>query len=127
MDLKYWEKSEGRTPYDYEINSKFDPFDKTDENNLATKTGRKLNMSSILIKPKYGEFFTSQTLTAHLEKINEEMILIGPHSFPKHTPTVSAKNMILQFKNQEDAIQAGTILQEHKLKLLTGTFTHAIF
>ena len=60
MDLKYWEKSEGRTPYDYEINSKFDPFDKTDENNLATKTGRKLNMSSILIKPKYGEVFTSQ-------------------------------------------------------------------
>ena len=66
MYLKYREKSEGRTPYEYEINSKFDPFDKSDENSLATKTGKKLNMSSILIKPRYGDVYTTQVLTGHL-------------------------------------------------------------
>ena len=91
MYLKYGEKPDGRTPFEFEISDKFNPFDKNYANTLATKSGKKLNKSSILIKSRYGEVYSIETLAEHLEKFKDEMIQIDPHAFPKHTPNISQR------------------------------------
>ena len=55
MYLKYRQKFIGKTTYTFEINEQFDLFVQNDINTQDTKQTKKLDKTSIMIKPKYGE------------------------------------------------------------------------
>ena len=68
MFLKYKEKNQNKTIFDYEIYQSYDPFDKESEYNKALKSSKTLNKTSILIKPKYGTTVTRENLDIELQK-----------------------------------------------------------
>ena len=56
----------------------------------------------------------------------KEVNLRPPQHFPKHASAVSDKNIILQFESPDDASSAEILINDHKDKLMGGTFSQAI-
>ena len=124
MYLKYREKAVGKTPFEYVIAEKFDPFDKNDINALVTKPSKVLNKTSIMVRPNYGDSHSIETLKAFTQSFDQEMSNIGTP-----LPTFSAiftRVIVLQFNSVEDTAKASDLLTEHKAKMMSGNFQSVV-
>ena len=93
MFLKYKEKNQNKTRYDYEVYQIYDPFDKESEYNKALKSSKTLNKTFILINPKYGTVVTRENLDFEFQKF----LQIPELPITNSTPTVTNKDIMLQF------------------------------
>ena len=138
MYLKYRNRNNGNSKiqYEYKIDSIFDPFDKNDEHNQKTHSSKELNQTSLLIKPQYGSIFTKDQLSKELNTflifVKQDLVVKGsegnnpPTIFPEFIPTINERHILLQFETTEDTVQAKTLIDLYKGKLLSGSNTDVI-
>ena len=114
MFLKYREKNQNKTRFDFQIYHCYDPFDKDSEYNKALKTSKPLNKTSLLIKPKHDTVVTKDSLDFELHKCMQTSNL----PLPQSTPTVTNKNILLQFETQGVANNTKTMFDFNKESFL---------
>merc|ERR1712059_171877 len=117
MYLKYREKALGKTPFEFVIADKFDPFDKNDINALVTKPSKILNKTSILVRPNYGDNHSTESLKAFIQAFDQEMANLGTP-----LPTFDAiftRVIVLHFQTPEETIKASELLIENKAKMMS--------
>ena len=96
--LKYRDKKKERERFDWQIYETYDPFDKESIYNKAIKASKALNKTALLIKPKFGTQVTKDSLKTELDKFTNA----NETPLPTHNPTISDKNILLQFDSTED-------------------------
>ena len=124
MYLKYRERAVGKTPYEYVISEKFDPFDKNDTNALVTKPSRVLNKTSIMIRPNYGDNHSEDSLRTFITKFDEEMIQLET-PLPKFTYIVT-RVIMMQFASEDKTSRALSLLTEQKTKMIAANFLSVV-
>ena len=122
MFLKYRQKSQDKERYDYQIYDIYDPFDKESIYNKALKASKSLNKTSLLIRPKFGTLVTQAGFKAELDKFMET----NQVPLPTHTPTITDKNILLQFENQDDADSTKALFDIYKPNFLQGNCNSTI-
>ena len=122
MFLKYRQKNQEKTRYDFQIYQSFDPFDKESEYNKALKASKTLNKTSLLIRTKFGTTVTQESLNLELSKF----LQANKVPLPENTPVVNNKNVLLQFESQEDAITTKALCDTYKANFLQENYNGTI-
>ena len=122
MFLKYREKGKDKERFDWEIYETYDPYDKESIYNKALKASKTLNKTSLLIRPKFGTLVTRDSLKAELDKFTEA----NETPLPTHNPTITDKNILLQFDTTEDTDATKALFDTYKASFLQGNCSSTI-
>ena len=122
MFLEYRQKSHEKERYDWQFYERYDPFDKQSPYNKALKASKTLNKTSLLIRPKFGTLVTQAGFKAEVDKFMES----NKVPLPKHTPTITDKNILLQFENQDDADSTKALFDIYRTNFLQGSCNSTI-
>ena len=122
MFLKYREKGKDKERFDWEFYETYDPFDKESIYNKALKASKAQNKTSLLIRPKFGTHVTKDSLKAELDKFTEA----NETPLPTHNPTISEKNILLQFDSTKSADATKALFDTYKPNFLQGNCNSTI-
>ena len=88
----------------------------------AIKASKTVNKTSLLIRPKFGTLVTQAGLKTELDKFMES----NEVPLPKHTPTITDKNTLLQFESQDDADSTKALFEIYRTNFLQGNCNSTI-
>ena len=86
------------------------------------KQANTLNKTTLLIKPKFGTQVTKDSLKVELDKFTNA----NETTLHTHNPTISDKNILLQFDSTEDADATKALFDTCKPNFLQGNCNSTI-